>query len=150
MPDIVRSLSITVDGQPITGFNHARLTGVDSIGLEPMPFILQLWNLSDSDYYQLSAAKKISVRHDDSVLAAGDISDVFKRSVPEGMVTEVVFSAGLSLWEAPVSLSVEAGVSVSETVRRILSASGAGITLLSFPGEDPLRTRGQAFFGRAA
>ena len=150
MPDLSRELTVAADNMPVIGFNHARLTGVDSIGLEPMPFALRIWNLSDSDYYLLSAAKRISVRHDDSVLAAGDISDVFKRSVPEGMVTEIIFSAGLHLWEAPVSLSVEAGVSVSETVRRILADSGTGITLLSFPGEDPVRTRGQAFFGRAA
>ena len=150
MSDIIRSLSVIADNTPVTGFNHARLTGTDSVGLEPMPFTLRLWNLSDSDYYLLSAAKQVSVRHGDSVLAAGDISDVYRGVVPEGRVTEVVFSAGLSLWEAPVSLSVEAGVSVSETVRRILSASGAGMTLLSFPGNDPVRARGQAFFGRAA
>ena len=88
--------------------------------------------------------------HGDSVLAAGRISDVCRGTVPEGTVTEAVFSAGLDLWEAPVSLSVEAGVSVSETVRRILAASGTGIALLSFPGEDPVRSRGQAFAGRAA
>ena len=70
--------------------------------------------------------------------------------MPEGTVTEVLFSAGLRLWEAPVSLSVEAGVTVSETVRRILSDSGTGLPLLSFPGEDPVRARGQAFSGRAA
>ena len=57
---------------------------------------------------------------------------------------------GPPLWEAPVSLSVEAGVSVSETLRRILAASGTGISLLAFPGPDPVRTRGQAFYGRAA
>ena len=150
MSDLSRELTIKADDFPVTGFNHVRLTGTDGVGLEPMPFTLRLWNLSDSDYFLLSAAKRISVRHEDSVLAAGDISDVCKRSVPEGTVTAIVFSAGLHLWEAPVSLSVEAGVSVSETVRRILSASGTGIPLLSFPGEDPVRTRGQVFFGRAA
>ena len=56
----------------------------------------------------------------------------------------------MDLWEAPVSLSVEAGVSVSETVRRILTASGTGIRLLSFPGRDPVFSRGQAFCGRTA
>ena len=70
--------------------------------------------------------------------------------MPEGKITEVVFAAGLGLWETPVSFSVEAGVSVSDMVRRILSESGTGIPLLSFPGEDPVRSRGQAFYGRAA
>ena len=115
-----------------------------------MPFTLQVWNLADSDYWLLAAAKELSVRHDDSVLAAGMISDLCRSTVPEGVVTEIVFSAGLRLWEAPVSLSVEAGVSVSDTVRWILAASGTDIQLLSYPGSDPIRTRGQAFSGRTA
>ena len=150
MPDLSRTLSILADGEELSGFNRVRLTGVDSIGLYPMPFTLHLWNLADEDYYLLSAAKEISVIHDDSILAVGQISDVCRSAVPEGTMTEVVFSAGIGLWVAPVSLSVEAGVSVSETVKRILCASGTGIVLLSFPGEDPVRIRGPAFSGRAA
>ena len=150
MQDLTRSLVIRADGLPVTGFTHARLYGRDAVGMDPLAFSLQLWNLADSAYNLLSAAGEISVSHEDSVLAYGEISDVCRGTVPEGTVTEVIFSPGLSLWETPVSLSVEAGVSVSETVRRILEASGTGISLLSFPGENPVRTRGQAFFGRAA
>jgi hypothetical protein len=148
--DLNRQLSVTADNRPVRSFRHAHLSGRDAVGLDPLPFTVRLWNLSESDYHLLAAAKEISVSHGDTVLASGQISDVCRRSAPEGTVTEVVFSPGLSLWEAPVSLSVEAGVSVSETLERILSASGTGIPLLSFPGEDPVRTRGQAFFGRAA
>ncbi len=150
MPDLNRSLSVFADGQPLTGFRHAYLTGRDALGLYPMPFTLRLWNLADSDYHLLRAAGSISVMHGQSVLASGRISDVYLQTVPEGKFTEVVFAAGLGLWETPVSLSVEAGVSVSDTVRRILEASGSGILLLSFPGEDPVRSRAQAFYGRAA
>ena len=148
--ELSRALSVYADGQALVGFRHAYLSGRDALGLYPMPFILRLWNLADSDYHMLRAAAGISVMHGQSVLAAGRVSDVYLRLVPEGKITEVVFAAGLGLWEAPVSLSVEAGVSVSETVRQILSASGTGIPLLSFPGPDPLRSRGQAFYGRAA
>ena len=148
--ELIRSLTVSADGEILTGFCHARLTGRDSIGLYPMPFCLKLWNLPDGGYYQLSAAKEVSVLHHDSVLASGSISDVYRKTVPEGTVTEIVFAAGLGLWETPVSLSVEAGVSVSETVRRLLEASGTGVSLLGFEGEDPVRTRGQAFCGSAA
>ena len=150
MPELNRSLSVFADGLPVTGFRHAYLSGRDALGLYPMPFTLRLWNLADSDYHALCAAKNLSVHHDDSILAYGKISDVYLQIVPEGKITEVVFAAGLGLWETPVSLSVEAGVSVSGTVRQILSASGTGIPLLSFPGEDPVRSRGQAYYGRAA
>ena len=150
MNDLFRKLTILADGEPLIGFRHVRLSGVDTIGLYPMPFTLRIWNLADSDYWRLVAAKEVTVLPEDSILAAGMISDLCRSAVQEGMMTEIVFSAGLQLWEAPVSLSVESGVSVSETVRRILETSGTGITLLSFPGEDPVRSRGQVFSDRAA
>lgn len=150
MSDLDRSLVVLADGEPVAGFRHARLTGRDALGLYPMPFILRLWNLAESDYHLLRGAKAVSVLHGGSVLASGAVSDVCRRTDSEGTVTETVFAAGLSLWETPVSLSVEAGVSVSETVRRVLEASGTGTALLSFPGEDPVRTRPQAFYGRTA
>ncbi len=145
-----RSLSVFADGEPVTGFGRARLTGKDTMGLYPSAYTLRLWNLPDPERKMLSAAGEISVRRGDAVLAAGQAADACSFDGPEGTVTEAVFSAGLRLWEAPVSLSVEAGVSVSETVLRILAASGTGIQLLSFPGDDPVFTRGQAFCGRAA
>ena len=147
--ELDRSLTVRADDAPVS-FRHACLSGRDALGLYPMPFLLRLWNLSESDYHLLRASRKLSVLHGDSVLASGSISDVYLHTVPEGTLTEIVFAAGLELWEAPVSLSVEAGASVSETVRRILEASGTGIPLLSFPGEDPVRARSQVFFGRAA
>lgn len=148
--ELNRRLTVEADGTVLTGFRRARLTGHDALGLYPMPFVLRLWNLAEADYLLLCSAKVLSVRNGDSVLASGTVSDVCRRAVPEGRVTEAVFAAGLNLWEAPVSLGVEAGVPVSETVRRILAESGTGMALLSFPGADPVRSRPQAFFGRVA
>ena len=150
MNDLSRTLEIFADGEPVTGFRRARLTGREALGLLPLPFLLQAWNLAEDDYLRLSRAGKVSVLHGGSLLAGGTVSSVYRRTVPEGTLTEAVFSPVLPLWEAPVSLSVEAGASVSETVRRILAASGTGISLLPFPGPDPVFSRGQAFFGRAA
>ena len=143
-------LTVLADGEPFASENRFRLSGTMRIGLFPSLFLLQCWNLSDSDVFRLQNTKELSVMREDSCLAFGRVSDVFTETVPEGTVTTAVFSFGLDLWEAPVSLSVEAGASVSETVRRILSASGTGIRLLSFPGRDPVFFRGQAFRGRAA
>lgn len=150
MTDLSRTLTILADGYPVRSACHVCLSGREAVGLYPLPFFLRLWNLSDSDYGLLLSAGTLTVLHGDSVLASGVPADICREIHPQGTVTEAVFSPGLPLWEAPVSLSVEAGVSVSETVRRILEASGTGIPLLSFPGEDPVRARGQAFFGRAA
>ena len=146
--NLFRSLTVLADGEQVTGFCYAHLTGREALGLLPLPYTLRILNLPDSGAGQLYAAKELTVLRDNSLLAYGRISAVLRQNVPEGALTEVVFSPGLALWEAPVSLSVEAGVSVSETLRRILTASGTGIQLLPFPGEDPVRSRGQAFFGR--
>lgn len=145
-----RTLRVFADGEELISFRHACLEGREALGLLPMPYRLRIRNLSDSDYYRLKAASGVEVLHGLSVLASGRVSDVYRRLVPEGTLTEVMFSPGLSLWEAAVSLTVEAGVTVSETVRRILQASGTGISLVSFPGPDPVRCRPQVFFGRAA
>jgi len=150
MPDVNRRLSVLADNAPFAPDCRFRLSGTMRTGLFPSLFLLECRNLSDMDVFRLRNTKELSVLREDSCLASGRVSDVFCRTVPEGTVTAVAFSLGLDLWETSVSLSVPAGVSVSETVRRILAASGTGIQLLSFPGLDPVFSRGQAFFGRAA
>ena len=112
--------------------------------------MLNLLNLAVEDYLLLSRARKVEVKHGEVVLVSGLVSDVFRNMKKNGTETHVAIAPGLALWEAVVSVDVEAGASVSETVRRLLEASGTGVQLLSFPGEDPVSTRGQAFFGRAA
>ncbi len=150
MEEMNRELTVLADGGLFAPGTRFRLSGKTAIGLYPSLFTLQAWNLSDPDVFRLMNTRELSVLQGDSCLAFGMISDVFRQTVPEGTITTAAFSLGLNLWEAPVSLSVEAGVPVSETVRRILAASGTGIPLLSFPGPDPVYSRGQAWYGRAA
>ena len=146
----MRELTVLADGSPFASGYRFRLSGTVSVGLFPSLFTLQAWNLTEKDYNKLAVSKELSVLRGDSCLAFGTVSDVFRRTVPEGRITVAAFSQGLDLWQATVSLSVEAGASVSETVRRLLEVSGTGIQLLSFPGEDPVLPRGQAYCGRAA
>ncbi len=145
-----RHLKVFADGEPFAPDSRFRLSGIMRIGLFPSLFLLQCWNLSDSDIFLLRNTKELSIKREDSCLAFGQVSDVFTETVPEGTITTVAFSLGLNLWESQVSLSVPSGVPVSETVSRILAASGIGIQLLSFSGEDPVFSRGQAFCGRTA
>ncbi len=146
----MRKLTVLADGTPLAAECRFHLSGTVRAGLYPSLFLLQCWNLSNEDVFRLRNTKELSVLREDSCLAYGRVSDVFRKTVPEGTVTAVAFSPGLSLWKAMVSLSLPSGVSVSETVRRLLEASGTGIQLLSFPGNDPVFSRGQAFLGRAA
>ena len=146
----MRELKVMADGALFAPGCRFHLSGKITIGLFPSLFTLEAWNLKESDYLQLSRTKVLAVYREDSCLAYGAVSDVFRRTVPEGTVTTAAFSLGLDLWEAQVFISVEAGVSVPETVQRILDASGTGISLLSFPGVSRFFSRGQAFLGRAA
>ena len=150
MPKIDRHLKVLADGTSFAENTRFHLYGKTSIGLYPDLFLLDCWNLSDQDVFRLQNTKELSVKHGDSCLAFGQVSDVFCRTVPEGTVTTAAFSLGLNLWESWISLSVPSGTSVSETIRQILSASGTGIQLLSFPGDDPINTRGHSFCGTAA
>ena len=146
----MRKLTVLTDSTPLDTECRFHLSGRLRAGLFPSLFLLQCWNLFDSDVYRLQNTKNLSVLREDSCLACGQVSDVYRQTVPEGTVTSAAFSPGLALWGKEVSLSVPAGISVSETVRRLLHASGTGIRLLSFPGRDPVFPRGQAFCGRAA
>ena len=150
MSDFSRNLTVLADGEPFAPGCRFRLSGKVSEGLFPSLFVLRAWNLPEADVLRLMNTKELAVRRGDSCLASGRVSDVFRRTVPEGTVVSAAFSLGLDLWEARVSLSFPAGITVSETVSQLLSASGTGIRLLSFPGEDPEFSRGQAFCGKAA
>ena len=145
-----RTLTILADGEPVTGYARARVIGTERMGLYPSLFMLHLWNVAEEDYLALSRSREVTVIHEDVVLVSGTVSDVFRSRGKSGTEAHVAIAPGLKLWEAAVSLDVEAGVTVSETVRRLLEASGTGITLLSFPREDPVVSRGEAFYGRAA
>ena len=137
MSEMNRRLTVLTDGDLFAPETRFRLSGTLRIGLYPSLFLLECRNLSDGEVFRLRNTGTLSVLREDSCLASGAVSDVYIRTVPEGTVTTAAFSLGLNLWEAPVSLTVPAGVSVSETVRRLLAASGTGIQLLSFPGSDP-------------
>ena len=143
-------LTILADGEPVSGYARARLIGAERLGLYPSLFMLHLWNMAEEDYLALSRSKEVTVKHEDVVLVSGTVSDAFRSRGKSGTEAHIAIAPGLKLWEVLVSLDVEADVTVSETVRRLLEASGTGIQLLSFPGEDPATTRGQAFFGRSA
>ena len=145
-----RDFHVLLDGEPFTQGTGFRLTGRVDLNLFPDLFVLQCRNLPKEGIFQLQNSRQISVLSNGSCLASGQLSDVYIQTVPEGTVTVAAFSLGLDLWNAEISVSCLAGTSISEDVRAIVEASGTGIQLLSFPGEDPLPLRGRAYGGKAA
>ena len=145
-----RDLRVHLDGELFTQGTGFRLTGRVDLNLYPDLFVLQCRNLPKEGIFQLQNSRQITVISKDSCLASGQISDVYTQTVPEGTVTVAAFSLGLPLWNAEISVSCLAGTSISDDVRAILEASGTGIQLLSFPGEDPQPLRGRAYVGKAS
>ena len=159
-----RDLRVYLDGEPFTQGTGFRLTDRVDLNLYPDLFVLQCRNLPKEAIFQLQNARQISIISNGSslvsrqfsglpngsCLASGIISDVYTQTGPEGTGTVAAFSLGRDLWNAEVSVSCPAGTSISDDVRAILEASGTGIKLLSFPGEDPQPLRGRAYAGKAA
>ena len=142
-----RTLSVITDQSPLSLSGHrVRLRGKEEIGLYPDLFTLECWNLSEDSFLLLSRSRCLSVMNGNSLLAFGEISDVYRRTLQDGEITTVAFAKGLSLWETPVSLSLPAGLTASETVSALLNDSG--ISVPAWVGEDPVFTRGQAFHDR--
>ena len=145
-----RCLAVTVDGQTIAEGCRVELFGLSNLSLYPDLLSLRITNLSESSVNLLKQGKEISVYRGLSLVTGGDIQDVVQETVSDGVLTTVGFSFGTRFWEASVSLSLEAGMKASETIRHLLAASECGAQLLSFPEEDPVFARPQAFFGRLA
>ena len=136
------------DGKQIGQGCRIRLTGSETLSLQPGFFLLSIWKLSAFSIGWLNEAKQIEVRSGSSVLGSGDICDVHTFIRQGKQVTEVGFSPGMGLWESRVSLSLEAGKTVSESILALLEASGTGIGLAGFTGKEKTFSRAQAFYGR--
>ena len=151
---IIRSLSVFADGSEIDGYSRIRFTGGERMDTQPclFPYLfrLQIWNLSEDGYLALSRCKIVTVKSGASELASGYFDDSARFSTPQGSVATICFSPGLPLWRSQVSVTVDAGASVKDTVNQLMAASGTGIELLTSEGMDQVVARPQAFCGRAA
>ena len=150
MKTLDRSLLVLADCMSFAPGCRVRLTGRTAVGLFPSLYTLECWNLPEEEYLRLTRTSGLSVFRGISCLAQGKVSDVYRRTVPGGTLTTAAFSLGLDLWESRISLALPGGISMPDTLRRLLEASGTGIRLLSAPGGTGVFPRGQAFLGRAA
>ncbi len=146
----VRSLTVLADGQEVAAGCHLRLTGSESLSLQPGFFLLTAEDLPPSSGSLLSSAGELEVHAGSSVLASGTIGDVYSFTRQGKNLTCVGFSSGLSLWESSVSLSAMRGVRLTNIVRAVLALSGTDIPLAGFTGKDRTLPRAQSFFGRTA
>ena len=148
MKNLIRDLHVFADGREVAQSCRMRLTARENLSLLPQLFHLEIENLSASSSVLLPSARSVEVRSGDSVLASGSpVSSCSRRRLGRSLFS-LSFSPGMALWQSSVSLSLSAGMSVSDSVRAVLSASGTGIPLAAFSADDAFLTRPQSFFGR--
>ena len=146
-----RDLHLFLDGREAAQGCHMFLTAHEFLTLRPALHSLLIYDLSDSSAALLSGARRVELRSGNSVLAFGDPAEVYTCLLSGRQVTSLVFSPGLSLWQSSVSLSLATGMTVSASVRALLSAAAdlpSPVSLAAFTAEDYTFTRPQAFFGR--
>jgi len=123
----------------------------ETLTLHPALHQLEILDLSDSSVSLLTGTNRIEVRSGNSVLAFGEMVDTVTQSISGKRQTSLIFSPGLSLWLSSVSLSVAAGMKISDTIRALLAEAGedgATFSLAAYTAEDMILSRPQAFFGR--
>ena len=154
MENLTRKLQVFVEEEEIAQGCRICLSARQTLTLRPQLHQLEIYDLSDSSEAKISAASTVEVRSGSTILAAGDLVEACTRSASGRRITSIVFSPGNTLWQSSVSLSLAAGMKVSETIRAILKASGvsgspgAYVRLASYLAPDPTFLRSQAFFGR--
>ena len=163
----LRDLHLFADGREIALGCRMALLAQETLTLRPAQHHLEIHDLSASSAALLSESRNLEVRSGHSILAFGEPAEVVTCLRSGRRLTSVVFSFGLSLWQSSISLSVSAGMKVSDTIRAILSAAVPGaaarapdtsaaptatsvpaIPLAAYTARDPVLTRPQAFFGR--
>ena len=166
---ISRDFHLFADDVEIARGCRMMLIAHETMTLRPALHQLEILDLSDSSVSLLAGTNRIEVRSGNSVLAFGELVDTVTQSISGKRQTSLIFSPGLSLWQTSVSLSVAAGMKISDTIRSLLAEAGktvpqsqAGQTgtsdfgspidsvfsLAAFTAEDRIMSRPQAFFGR--
>ena len=149
MSDILRDLHLFADDTEIGQGCRMKLILREEFSLMPQLFTMEIENLSESSAEKLVNCREMAVRSNGSVLAVGDSIFCCPRWIDGRKVLAVSFSYGFRLWKASVSISLAAGMRISDTIREVLKASGTGIPMAGYTARDFALTRPQAFFGRA-
>ena len=144
-----RDLHLYADDTEIGQGCRMKLILREEFSLMPQLFTMEIENLSESSAEMLANCREMTVRSNGSVLAVGDSIFCCPRWIDGRKVLAVSFSYGFRLWKAAVSLSLAAGMKISDTIREVLKASGTGIPMAGYTARDFALTRPQAFFGRA-
>ncbi len=147
-PEYIREMSLYADGVQVGDGCRMSLLGETWLDLRPGNFCVTLHNPGPSPAALLASCREVEVRSGNSILARGERGGTSTLHAGSEIITNVYFSPGKSLWETACSISLAAGLKVSDAVKAILRDSGSGISLAGYTAEDPVFRRPQSFFGR--
>lgn len=124
-----------------------RVRGRVNMTLLPDFFIIDVYNPSESDIGYVMNNKSIVVfTQKTSVLARGDVEDVYSRREGVNNVYSLSLADGQAFWETKVTKTLGQGVYFSATIRQIIQNA----TLGTYLAEDGRFFRPQTFNGRLA
>ena len=113
--------------------------------LLPDLFLVDIYNLSDSDRATLDLAETVSAENDEyAVLCSGEIDDIYTHPEDANTITTVVLVDGKSLWERKISRTLGPGSGVKDALTTILGPGVMGY----FAADDVRMIRGQTFSGK--
>lgn len=156
-----RTLLIEADGAPLDVTSRVRLTGSATLGLLPTCWRLSMPHLPQDLTTRLRDARSLRVLDENgALLAAGRAEQVFATLLPDDTpVTEVLFSEAPDFLRATVDLTLPAGLTATELLRRVVAGCSAPVPVCGMPtpaayqtaGSTPLpvTTRCSVFHGRA-
>lgn len=148
--DFDRTLRLYADGK-LVDTERIRVVGKSSMTLSPDAWTVSLSNADAGSRSQLGNAKEMVVTNGSGgVLCKGTPVDV--TVVTEGVteIARVLLVSGMDFWRSTVSMSIQGGSSVQETLCMLISRAGLPLSMGLCPGASGRIPSGQTFYGRTA
>jgi len=127
--------------------NRIRIRGKSNMTLLPDYYMVEVYNMSETDKALLSSRKELRVLTETmAVFISGEVEDIYTTYEGANQVSVISVTDGQSFWETKVSQTVGRGALISTTIRHILKNATMG----SYLAKDDRFIRSQAFHGRLA
>ena len=158
-----REFKVRIDDKDVNlRDRHLHLESRNRLGLVPCLNLLHLWDIRDSDFLLMSRGYFIELYFGRSCLAFGEIVDVFREYLNEGVVVHISFARGYRFWETFISFSVEKYSTADQVIAGIIGRYNEEMSRIDYRSRDhrfryfhytdgsALLTRGMVFHGHAA
>ena len=142
-----RPLILEAGGVQIADGARIRVRGSAAMNLMPNCYFVDVYGLTGYDMAEMTRKVQISVYGEyNGLLLTGELEDIYAHSEALARITTLVVSDGMSFWQTPVSRTLKAGATVSQTARALLK----DVVPMGYNAKDFKILRGQTYTGRLA